>query len=268
MDPNISADAPAGIDRPTKIAVRPAASRAGLEEAFRLVYRSYLARGYVAAYPSEIRLTIHNALPETITFVGTLRREVVATVTLVPDSGLGLPMDAIYREELNALRREGRRLCEVSMLADRRIEIKRTLPMLIALMKLVFDYATEVLRHTDLCITINPRHDAFYKRYLRFTDLASERSYPSVQGHPALGRRLDLVNAKEAVKGMAFLGHTFFENRTPRDLFDRRYIMSCDDLDYFFVKLTRTFQEAPHDAIEFLKTRRPDCPWNRWLKRS
>jgi len=266
MSANIPAKTPASMELPTQVRVRPAASRAELEEAFRLVYRSYLSRGYAAPDPTEIRLSVHNVLPETLTFVGILRDDVIATVTLMPDSDLGLPMDGVYRKELDALRREGRRLCEVSMLADRRMEIKRTLPMLLSLMKLVFDYTTEVLHHTDLCITINPRHDAFYKRYLRFTDLAGERSYPNVQGHPALARRLDMLTARDLVKDIAFLRRAFFENRTPRSLFDRRYIMSCDDVDYFFVKLTRTLEEASHSAIAFLKTRRPDCPWNRWPK--
>jgi len=264
MKAHVPTETPVGMELPKQVRVRPAASRVELEEAFRLVYRNYLGRGYAVPDSAEMRLSIHHALPETVTFVGLLRDDVIATVTLVPDSDLGLPMDAIYGRELDALRKQGRSPCEVSMLADRRMEIKRTLPMLLSLMKLVFDYTTETIEGTDLCITINPRHDAFYKRYLRFADLAGERSYPSVQGHPALARRLDVLNAGNLVKDIPFLERVFLENRTPRHVFDGRYVMSCDDMEYFFVRLTRTLEQAPHTAVAFLRTRRPDCPWNLW----
>jgi hypothetical protein len=153
------------------IYVRPAASRDEFEQAFALVYQNYLRRGYVSPSSSQIRLSKFNIVPETATFVGVLNGQVIATVSLVPDSMLGLPMDDIYADRLRPLRDTGRRLTEVTMLADRRLEINRTLPMLLSLMKLVFDYARTQLMADDICITINPRHEAFYRRYMLFMDL-------------------------------------------------------------------------------------------------
>ncbi|NIM71012.1 MAG: hypothetical protein GTO48_11300, partial [Xanthomonadales bacterium] len=74
----------------------------------------------------------------------------------------------IYHEEVQPLRRRGRRLTEATMLADRRRQIRRALPMLMQLMKRVFDQATLMLHADDLCITINPRHETYYERYLLF----------------------------------------------------------------------------------------------------
>ena len=186
-----------------------------MERSFRLVYHSYLQRGYVSPDAAEIRLSIFNLLPGTISFVGLLGEEVVSTVSLVPDTAMGLPMDELFRDELQSLRDSGRRLAEVTMLADRRTELRRTLPMLLDLMKLLFDYATLVLKANDLCITINPRHAAFYKRYLLFAPMGEVRQYASVCDNPALAERLDLDNVRAECEGNEKLLAQFFENRTP-----------------------------------------------------
>ena len=247
--------------------VRPASCREEIEAAYRLVYRSYVLRGYIPPNESAIRLSIFNAFPESITFVGLVNGGVVATVSLVADTPAGLPMDGIYHEEVQALRDAGRRLTEVTMLADRRSELKRTLPMLLSLMKQLFDYATLVLKADDLCITINPRHDEFYRRYLLFTDLGGLRPYPSVCDNPALARRLDLDTVREACEGNELLLGHFYENRTPASVFAERYRMTPEDLRYFFTELTPSLREAGEDVVASLKAARPDCPWDAWRAR-
>lgn len=261
-DDQVKVEAGGGL--PEEVCVRPAASRDELEHAFRLVYVSYLQRGYVKPDPSEIRLNLHVIIPETMTFVGILNDEVIATVSLVPDTPIGLPMDDIYHDEVQALRERGRRVTEVSMLADRRLEIRRTLPMLMSLMKLVFDYATLVLKANDLCITINPRHEAFYRRYLLFSNLGGKRTYASVQDAPALAKRLDLDNVRAACAGIGLLERVFYESRTPHSTFEARYQLTCDDLHYFYVELTSLLAEAKPEAVAYLRERRPECPWDNW----
>ena len=173
------------------LVIRPALDRAELESAYELVYHNYRPRDYIPANPFGLRLTIFNAFPSSVTFVGVIHDEVIATVSLIPDTPIGLPMDEIYHDEVQALRDAGRRLIEVTMLADRRLSVSRSLAMVLALMKLVFDYATLSLKATDLCITVNPHHDKFYHEYLLFTPARrlarlSERERQS--GHrPAAG---------------------------------------------------------------------------------
>src|SRR5262245_15291207 len=89
-----------------------------LDQAFRLQHDQYVARGYMDPHPSGWRLSLYNALPKTRVFVARTRDgEVVATMTLIADSPLGLPMDEIYADELRRLRDDGRDLAEVSGLA-------------------------------------------------------------------------------------------------------------------------------------------------------
>ena len=90
------------------LVIRPALSRAELESAYELVYQNYRPRDYMSPHPSCLRLTIFNAFPTTLTFVGVIYGEVIATVSLIPDTPIGLPMDEIYHDEVQLLRDAGR----------------------------------------------------------------------------------------------------------------------------------------------------------------
>lgn len=52
-----------------------------------------------------------------LTLAAWLYDELIATLTLVPDSADGFQTDTLYAKEMARLRRPGRRLCEVSRLA-------------------------------------------------------------------------------------------------------------------------------------------------------
>jgi hypothetical protein len=245
------------------LVTRPALDRAELESAYALVYHNYRPRDYIPANPSGLRLTIFNAFPSSITFVGVVRNEVVATVSLIPDTPIGMPMDEIYRDEVQALRDVGRRLVEVTMLADRRLSARRSLVMVLGLMKLVFDYAALSLKATDLCITFNPHHDKFYDQYLLFSPLGGLRAYPSVGGNAAIARRQDLKRVEEEFRRRRpALLHRFFEDRTPLSLFEQRYHMTAADLRYFFVERTQIFQESPTYMLTRLRDYYPDFNWD------
>jgi len=163
-------------------------SSAEREACFRLVHAQYVERGYTERDPSGRRVLLHQALATTRMFRVTSAARVIATVTLVPDSVLGLPMDDLYAAELRPLRAAGRRLAEVSALAA----APGTGPVTIAhLMSQLVLYAEALGRVDDLCVTVNPRHTRFYER-LGFTRLGSVKRYAAVNGAPAVALRLDL----------------------------------------------------------------------------
>jgi N-acyl amino acid synthase FeeM len=260
--------APAAVqlfpDTDDPLVVRPANSFAELEAAYELVYRSYLGRGYIQPNDSHLRVSIFNFLKDAITFVGVYGDSVIATVSLIPDTTAGLPMEEIYHDELEQIRTEGRKLAEVTMLADRRVEVRRTLPMLLALMKQVLDYSMHVLNATDICITINPRHNDFYERYLLFSELGGLRSYPSVRNNPALGKRLDLTSVKEQCQGHPLLLRLFFESDTSGDLFAERYRLTNEDITSL-VERTTLMEEASPALVECGRAAYPDLPWDKWI---
>jgi len=246
--------------------VRLAACRDELEEAYELVYTNYVQRGYIQEHSGGIRVTVFNAFPTTRTFVAVLDDQVIATVSLVEDTPAGLPMDEIYKRELDALREQGRKISEVTMLADRRRLIRRALAMLLMLMKRVFDYAALVQHADDLCITINPRHESYYERCLLFKPLGPLRSYPSVRENPALAKRLNIEEAVKECVGNEELQEQFLRNRTPMSMLNSGYRMTRDDLHYFLVERTTVLRDAPNATVDYLKQYYPDCPWDDWRR--
>ena len=188
-----SEDGPLSMDALAPVLFGTVRSLRQLKEAYALVYTGYLDRGYINPNSTKMRFGFHNLLPRTKTFIASLHDTVIATISLVIDSPAGLPMDEIYRDELESFRSRGELTAEVTMLADRRRDFKRTLPMVLALFRMLMDHASESgVDH--LCITLNPRHADFYRKVLHFKPLGTEKSYPSVANNPALAMYFPLAD--------------------------------------------------------------------------
>ena len=243
---------------------RPAVSRDELEQAYRLVYESYVREGYMVRQPSGMRLSAFNALPGTATFVAKMGSEVVGSLTVVPDSAMGLPMEGVYQPEVQQLRREGRQLAEATMFGARGPENDGRLSLLLLLMKRAFDYARFELRADDLCIAVHPRRSRLYQRYLLFEQFGPERAYPCVRYNPAVASRLDLLQAESTARGDRHIWGRFFDSPTPGALLRRRHRMCPADLQYFFVERSPVFAYAPREQLQCLEAHYPDCPWHAW----
>ncbi len=224
------------------ISVHTVRSRQELELAFGLVHDNYADRGYIEPQDSGLWLTHYNFLPGALTLVGSVDSEVVATISVFADSALCLPMDEVYHRELGKLRQEGRTLSEVGMLADRRLRIGRTLPMLLRLMKKVFDYAQRDLAADDLCIAVNPRHGRFYEQFLLFETMGRPRAYPRMRSNPAVARRMCLSKARDLIKSNKTLSKHFSGKETPRSFFTECYQPTAADVRYFLCDRTKAWQ--------------------------
>ena len=169
------------------VAANLAVTRDDVEHAERLVHDTYVARGlrdamsHAAARPGSAAV-----------FVARIDGAVGATLSLLPDSTRGLPVDALYRAELAALRASGRRLAEVGALAVGRPWRGAALALVRPLVQLVGIYARDLRGVDELCIAVHPRHAPFYERGFGFTRFGAEKAYGAVKGAPAVGLRLDL----------------------------------------------------------------------------
>lgn len=171
------------------------------EAAFRLVYRSYLEAGLGQPNRYQMRVTPYHLLPSTEVFVAVLRDETIFTVSLIGDGQLGLPMEKVYGQEVRQRRAEGLRVAEVSCLADRRSKYRKCFPVFLRLCRLTAQYAWRQ-GLDQLLVAVHPRHARFYQRFMDFEPIGPERSYPSVQNHPAIALSLDLVRLhREGGKG-------------------------------------------------------------------
>jgi GNAT superfamily N-acetyltransferase len=176
-----------------------ATDRPTLEQAFRLQHDQYVAQGYMDAHPSGWRLSLHNALSATRVFVARCGGRVVGTMTLIADSPLGLPMDEIYTDELRSLRNgRGNHLAEVSALAMDPEYQSSGVPILLRMIRMLVIYAAQTV--SDLCITVNPHHAAFYRKAFHFQEIGGLKQYGKVNGAPAIALRLDLALARSLMR--------------------------------------------------------------------
>jgi hypothetical protein len=137
-----------------------------LEAAAELVRRRYAWRGY------SPRTEPRSETGE-LTIVTSARETPAGTLTLRPDGALGLEADCGFRRELDALRRLGHRLGEVTRLAlEAEADSKAILASLFCVGHWIFRFHHGV---SHVVIEVNPRHVPFYRRALGFVVTSGER---------------------------------------------------------------------------------------------
>ncbi len=169
-----------------------ATAREELSQAYQLVYRSYISRGYIDPHPGG--LVYHEAfgLPSTRTIVAATEADgVVGTLTVVGDNALGLELDRVFPLELRSLRERGRNVCEVTCLAIDAGRRFRPTAVFFAMTKFMLHYALS-RRYDDFLMACHPRHYTFYWHHYRAYLEGSCRPYESVKGSPAVCCRIDL----------------------------------------------------------------------------
>lgn len=170
--------------------IRMANSQGRREAATLLLKKMYSWRGYAVEAPPEDE-------PNLITLTADTGGKTVGTMTLCLDSDeAGLPADETFRQELDMLRAQSRRLCEPSRLAIDRDTPKRVFA---ALMHISYIYAHKMHHFTDYVIEVNPRHATFYKRMLGFQDFGAQRICARVDA-PAVLLRLECSFMAEQIR--------------------------------------------------------------------
>ncbi len=235
------------LDRPS---IKIAETREELKQAFRIVYKVYRASGYVKEpHPSKMLYDIYSFLPTTSVFVFKSYLDVISTMTLYDDTyPLGLPMDALYKDKVDELRSQGRRVAEIGALATPKR--RRSLGIMIYLSKAVFNYL-RINHVNDVCITVNPKHTRFYRDILLFRDYGEERSYEKV-GAPAVLLRVDFdeyANRLEEIYG---------ENEFDTDLSAFFSKVNNRMLDPNIIYPPKRNRPLDYDAARYLFAQRPE----------
>ncbi|WP_296000755.1 long-chain N-acyl amino acid synthase [Rugamonas sp.] len=170
--------------------IRMANSQGRRESASLLLKKMYGWRGYAVDPNSSHALN-------KITLFAETGGVTVGTMSLcLDDDDIGLPADENFRDKLDELRGQRRRLCEPSRLAIDKGVSKRVFA---ALIHISYIYAHNIHGYSDYVIEVNPRHVMFYKRMLGFRDFGGERPCTRV-GAPAVLLRLDLDYMGEQIR--------------------------------------------------------------------
>ena len=229
--------------------IRVASDRASRQKAYALAYRVYRRCGYVNESASGLCVSAYDAFAGAFTLLAEdSSGKECGTITMVFDSGLGLPCNEIYREEVDGLRAQSCSLVEFTRLAiDDDTPNARTL--LFHLIHLCYAFARCGGGCSDMLIEVNPRHVPYYQRLLRFEIAGPERPCPRVKDAPAVLLRLNIVKMEAELDGFSH-----GRDRSGKRL--HAYMFSADEereVARFLAEQhqTMSFQEAKFFNIHF-----------------
>ncbi|MDG3065939.1 hypothetical protein ACFQ4M_05100 [Thauera mechernichensis] len=138
----------------------------------RLVERMYSARGL---FPYGMHAELDR---RDITVVALREGHAVATLTLRMDLGSGLLADTLYSNEIDAVRKTGGKVCEITRLAiDPDLGSHDALA---GLLQALYVLAKLTQRMSDVFIEVHPRHARFYQRIFGYRVAGPERVCPRV----------------------------------------------------------------------------------------
>ena len=237
------------------ILCRIASTREEREAAFHLVYNSYLQAGLGEMNDYEMRVTPYHLSDCSEIFIATRRGKVIFTMTLIMDGEeLGVPMESVYGDEVDRLRRRGLRLGEVSCLADCQRHAREFFPVFLHTSRLMVQYAR--YRGLDaLVAAVHPKHARFYRRFMDFHAFGLEKTYPTVRNHPAVALWLEFARIdREIPKQYEF----FFGEKIPYDALQPQAISEVGR-EYFRPMIDPTFQCAPLGYFDDYAQREDDA---------
>ncbi len=248
------------------ITFKLAETKEELESAFGLLHDSYVEVGLMKPDPSGLRVTAYHALPSTITIIGISQKNVVATLTIIRDSPLGLPSDNFV--DLKNLRLGGARIAEISALA---IQPKYRGRLLFYLLKHMYEWCVHYLGvdHLIAVLTTDSKSHELYESVLFFNPIEGkiESNYSFSNFRPVIAEHLDLnhayglfkkfYNQKEKGQNLySFFTEEKVENlKYPsRDYFKVDYpVMNLDLFNYFFIHKTMALKNMTETQVEKLK---------------
>ncbi len=166
-------------------------------------------------------------------------------VTLVEDSMLGLPMDEVYKSELDHLRRRRRYLAEATMFHAKKLLLT------LRLFKVTFDYLRSATPVDELVACFNPKHQILYD-FLQLKPLGRLKVHTRATSNPAIARHLNVEETQRRARSHA--AYRFFYGPLPASrAFNRRVVLSPEDLRALFVTGSSLFDSASPTELAHIK---------------
>ena len=200
------------LDNPLERAVtyKVCTERDELEKSYELVCEEYKKVGLQDDDKSGLRFTKYHLLPSTKVFTATFRPtllddepdynhpgELVGTLTLVPDSPLGLPMEEVCQKHVQRIRDSKGVPAEVVALAVNQDYRKYNIMMY--LYRLMFEYA-QMKNISDITCSVTKRHIRFYRTMFLFEPMGELKEYAAANGMEVQCHRLNIKKSKSLAK--------------------------------------------------------------------
>ncbi len=216
-----------------------------LNQAFSLLYDSYVSAGLTSANSLEMRITPYHLLPTTEVFVAKVAGQVISTLTMTGDNARGLPMEKMYGKQIAELRSRTR-IAEMGCFADRRQSPARFMRVFTALSRFIVQ-AAQARGISALVLAAHPRHAKFYERVLGFQHLGGLTSCPYAQGNPAVALVMDF----DSLRGTDIHQRLFGEPIDSEHLERTQWTPATTNyLHLLYEQLAESRQPAPCSAAE------------------
>ncbi len=183
----------------SEVIFKAADSLEEIEAALELVQRNY-KRLDMTFSDELIRATKYNTLPTTTIFIAKYRGEVIATISQITDSGLGLPIDDY--QDISSLRNEGGRICELSALTVKEEWRSHSTGIFFPLSMFALKYCLETLSAQYIVISIRNSVKNFYEDILLFKPLGKAQRYEGVNNLKSISMVLRASGYNEAMESV------------------------------------------------------------------
>lgn len=171
--------------------IRSADSYVCRQHANSLLRDRYAWRGYHAvSLPSD-------QTTNRITLSATENDDTIGTITVALDSAEGLSAEDAFPAEMEALRRQNRRVCEFTKLAIDPISGSKR--VLAALFHVAYIVAHRLRGYDALVMEVNPRHVRYYERMLGARVIGEERTNRFVNA-PAVLLTIDFAYIRDQIE--------------------------------------------------------------------
>jgi len=188
--------------------VRPIRDTQEAISLYRLIYREYLIREFCRPHGSGLHCTYYCFFPESRTLLLEGSGETLGTLSLITDTECGLPMEAVFPEEIANIRSSGQRLAEISLLAFDFDLIRgrkyinadiQKFSCAFYLFKGMFAYARKT-GITDLVMAVHPKLERLYQS-LGFSREGNVKAYSSALGKPAVAMHMNIATWMSGTSG-------------------------------------------------------------------
>jgi hypothetical protein len=229
------------------------------QKAYEYVYKVYLDEGYIKNRNSKFQLTIYSALPNTTTLYAEDRNgNFIGTFTMVFDSDIGLPSHLQYKKEIDKLRCDNRRICEIISFGIDRAQ-RGSVKILAGLFYCSYLIAWHIMAATDFIINVIPSQADFYCNNLLFRKIGNTRKCPRTNGIPAVLLNLPLsltrkLRRKKRIFPFSMINYSEQEEIKLARKF-KRMLLPMSDIEFytFFIEKTDLWYKASDEQKDYIK---------------
>ncbi len=199
-----------------------------ITEAWSLAYRSYLRAGHIRPNKSQLFTYSHAINRQTLVVNGYIGPVLASTVTAIVDSATGIPADQHFSDFTNALRKQNKRVLQVTLCADRREKLARSVYSLLDMMRYVYFYARVQNIH-EIIAEIDFNDASMFRDYMGFDPICPPRTHHGSKDIQLILAHLN-VDESNNPNSHPMICRYFSENPVPTEIFDSRFDFATSEL--------------------------------------